>query len=74
MGTSWVYITGLNNINITSPCVDAGNNVLPVDVFDDDHDRNRFEELPFDIRNQLRRRDGTGNGIPIPDIGAHEVF
>ncbi|MBK7875855.1 MAG: hypothetical protein IPJ77_08895 [Planctomycetes bacterium] len=64
----------------TSPCVDAGSNLLVLaDTFDVDGDGNLLEALPLDLDDRARFRDeplaaDTGAGsAPIVDLGPYEL-
>ena len=65
-------------LEMDSPCVDAGwNMLLRPDWLDLDGDGDRFEPLPVDLNNRARQADGerkdTGMGDPpIVDMGAYE--
>jgi len=82
---NWLTFTdneyGDLHLELSSPAVDAGNNLfVPLDAFDLDQDADVAEPLPFDRDHQARFYDilmipDTGNGIPpIVDMGTYETI
>lgn len=72
------FATGNFRLASTSSCIDAADNSATApDRFDDDHDGNTSEPLPFDVANKPRFVDypapDTGSGsAPLIDCGAYE--
>jgi len=72
------------HLSMTSPCVDAGNNLLYTeDLFDLDGDGVTNEAIPFDLDNNVRYYDvlqkgdsgfTPSPGWPVIDLGAYETL